>query len=95
MKKRFAFTDDDIRTLIHGLTRENEHCLIYEEYWRDEPFVRGGLGKPVIRGTRIKRCLATDVGAYHVTAVDLKRWSRGRRPSKGGAIGNPANGDAK
>lgn len=27
MKKRFAFTDDDVRTLIHGLTRENEHCL--------------------------------------------------------------------
>lgn len=52
---------------------------IYEEWWREEPYVRGGLGKPVVRATRIKRCRSTDEGAYLVTAIDLKKWSRGRR----------------
>lgn len=40
---------------------------------------RQGLGKPVVRKTRIVRCRSTDEGAYYVTAIDLKKWSRGRR----------------
>ena len=55
---------------------------IYDEYWRNVPYVRGGLGKPVVRTTKINRCRSTDEGAYLVTGIDLKKWSRGRMPKE-------------